>query len=50
MDRQAIHGTIREALNLSGRKDLIMQRRKLKNNIILDAEMVAWHGDEIDGT
>ena len=46
MDRHAVHGTIREALNL---ENLAAHDRKPKNNVVLDAEMVAWYGNGVDG-
>jgi hypothetical protein len=47
MDRCAIHDLILEALNLS---DLQGHEPKLKKNVILDAEMVACTGTNIDGS
>ncbi|KAJ7623353.1 hypothetical protein FB45DRAFT_837508 [Roridomyces roridus] len=44
MDRHGIHGLIRRALGLSERPEL----RRVKANVILDAEMVAWHDGAID--
>jgi DNA ligase-4 len=50
-DRHAVHYIIRKALDLrddythSGRTG----RSKIKHNIILDAEMVAFNGTQVDG-
>ncbi|KAJ7439863.1 hypothetical protein FB451DRAFT_1445409 [Mycena latifolia] len=46
LDRHGIHNTIREALGLS--EDSDVGESKVITNIILDAEMVAWHGEKID--
>ncbi|KAJ7043390.1 hypothetical protein C8F04DRAFT_718106 [Mycena alexandri] len=43
LDRHAIHSVIREALGLNSSSS-----SKTKSDVILDAEMVAWHGDKID--
>ncbi len=47
LDRHAVHGIIRAALGL----DSIAagKARKIKQNIILDAEMVAFRGEVVDG-
>ncbi|KAJ7695203.1 hypothetical protein B0H17DRAFT_1056785 [Mycena rosella] len=45
LDRHGIHSTIREALGLP---DDGLSEGRVITNIILDAEMVAWHGDKID--
>lgn len=47
MDRRATHEPILSALNLSGSEG---SGPKFKKNVILDAEMVACHGTDIDGS
>jgi DNA ligase 4 len=47
LDRRAIHDPILEALNLYHSEG---HEPKLKKNVILDAEMVACHGTDIDGS
>ncbi|KAJ7126560.1 hypothetical protein C8R43DRAFT_1134885 [Mycena crocata] len=50
-DRHAIHSVIREALGLPQESDTVRSASfssPVKTNIILDAEMVAWHGEKID--
>ncbi|KAF8202116.1 hypothetical protein BJ912DRAFT_943800 [Pholiota molesta] len=42
-DRQAVHHLIRAALGLSGEPGT----GKVRQNVILDAEMVAFHGDKV---
>ncbi|KAJ7180474.1 hypothetical protein C8R46DRAFT_1069579 [Mycena filopes] len=42
LDRHAVHSVIRDALGLNSSSS------KIKSDVILDAEMVAWHGDKID--
>ncbi|KAF8343411.1 hypothetical protein F5887DRAFT_1062181 [Amanita rubescens] len=44
-DREAIHGTIQRAVGMSGTQPT----ERFKCNIVLDAEMVACHGNAIDG-
>lgn len=44
-DRQAVHHLIRAALGLSGES----ATGKVRQNVILDAEMVAFHGDKVAG-
>ena len=51
-DRYGIHSVIRESLGLiedSGSRQIHIPSGRIKCNAILDAEMVAWHGDNIDG-
>ncbi|KAJ6581305.1 hypothetical protein B0H19DRAFT_1018028 [Mycena capillaripes] len=48
LDRYGVHSLIREALGLSEESDLGSSSTKVKSDIILDAEMVAWHQDKID--
>ncbi|KAF8325927.1 hypothetical protein F5887DRAFT_1065164 [Amanita rubescens] len=43
-DREAIHGTIQRAVGMSGTQPT----ERFKCNIVLDAEMVACHGNAID--
>lgn len=45
-DRKAVHETIRRAVGISGAHPM---KRFKHNNIVLDAEMVACHGEFIDG-
>lgn len=45
-DRQAVHETIRRAVGISGSHPT---KRFKHNNVVLDAEMVACHGEFIDG-
>jgi len=44
-DRKAIHETIQRAVGISGAQPT----ERFKCNIVLDAEMVACHGESIDG-
>ncbi|KAK2463717.1 hypothetical protein APHAL10511_004468 [Amanita phalloides] len=46
-DRAAIHDTIRRAVGISGGHQ-VKNDLRIKKNIILDAEMVACHGESID--
>ncbi|KAJ7245174.1 hypothetical protein B0H12DRAFT_1211485 [Mycena haematopus] len=48
MDRHGVHSVIRKALGLSEESSLHFPSSKVKKNVILDAEMVAWQGDKID--
>ncbi|KAJ7777837.1 hypothetical protein DFH07DRAFT_796301, partial [Mycena maculata] len=50
LDRHGIHGLIREALCLpkGRRSEHADYSSKVKTNVILDAEMVAWHKGKID--
>jgi DNA ligase-4 len=45
MDRHAVHDIIRAALRLGDTCGMC----KVKQNVILDAEMVAFRGDNVDG-
>jgi len=47
MDRVAIHDPILEALSLSHSEG---HEPSLKKNVILDAEMIACHGTNVDGS
>jgi DNA ligase-4 len=46
LDRHAVHNIIRGALKLTGN---CTSGYRVKQNIILDAEMVAFRGDVVDG-
>jgi len=46
MDRHVLHDIIRAALRLTGINTRLC---KVKQNVILDAEMVAFRADRIDG-
>lgn len=46
MDRHAVHGIIRAALRLTGAHT---SGCKVNQNVILDAEMVAFRGENVDG-
>ncbi|KAJ6518607.1 hypothetical protein C8R45DRAFT_948670 [Mycena sanguinolenta] len=48
MDRYSVHSVIREALGLPEEAGLGFSSAKVKKDVILDAEMVAWQGDRID--
>ncbi|KAF8216343.1 hypothetical protein K438DRAFT_1703159 [Mycena galopus ATCC 62051] len=48
LDRYGVHSVIREALGLSEEPGLSHSSSQVKKDVILDAEMVAWHGDKID--
>ncbi|KAF7356774.1 DNA ligase [Mycena venus] len=50
LDRYGVHSVIREALSLPEESDLDSSSTKVKSDVILDAETVAWHGDKIDGS
>ncbi|KAK7031333.1 DNA ligase [Favolaschia claudopus] len=47
-DRYGIHEVIRETLGLHELEGRSSSSSKVKSDVILDAEMVAWHGDKID--
>ncbi|KAJ6621297.1 hypothetical protein B0H10DRAFT_2017849 [Mycena sp. CBHHK59/15] len=50
-DRYAVHSVIRAALGLPEEHDTglhVSAPSKVETNVILDAEMVVWHGDKID--
>ena len=46
LDRHAVHDIIRAALRLTGSRT---NGCKVKQNVILDAEMVAFRGKDVDG-
>ncbi|KAJ6591764.1 hypothetical protein DFH09DRAFT_1137908 [Mycena vulgaris] len=48
LDRHGIHSTIRDALRLPDDPSAGPSESPVLTNIILDAEMVAWHADKID--
>ncbi|KAF7370772.1 DNA ligase [Mycena sanguinolenta] len=48
MDRYGVHSVIREALGLPEEAGLGFSSSKVKKEVILDAEMVAWQADKID--
>jgi len=50
MDRLGVHGIISEALGLgSSAADARPCSAKIKKNVVLDAEMIAWDKDRIGG-
>ncbi len=49
LDRHAVHDIIRAALSLDGRCGREYPWRKVKQNVILDAEVVAFRGEAVDG-
>lgn len=49
LDRVAVHDIIYKTLGLSRYGDDRMDQAKVRRGVILDAEMVACHGDKIDG-
>lgn len=53
LDRHGIHDLIREALCLPKDRRVGLANcssSQVRSNVILDAEMVAWHDGEIDGS
>ena len=48
LDRYGIHGAVLEALGLSQASNTKLDETRVVSNIIVEAEMVAWHGDKID--
>jgi hypothetical protein len=49
LDRYGIHGTLLEALGLSQASNTKLSETRVVSNVIAEAELVAWHGDKIDG-
>lgn len=51
LDRHAVHGIIRGALGLDTEQttEKTQMLCKVKQNVILDAEMVAFRGEAVDG-
>lgn len=49
LDRHAVHGIIRAALSLDGTCRREYPWYKVKQNVILDAEMVVFRGEAVDG-
>jgi DNA ligase-4 len=58
-DRLGVHGIVRDALGLNnvgrrgrrvgGKFDFPSSMMRAKRNVVLDAEMVAWYKDHVDG-
>lgn len=53
-DRLGVHGIVMDAFGLNhfgrrGKFDLPFSMMRVKKNIVLDAEMVAWYKDHVDG-